>query len=536
MHCVSASLGQDCARTDSVHYSPGEFALSYPFVIWTVQRTGGTSLADLLMKMSEHQGAEHEPFNWEGYKSRQFGHVSRHWAETKDAKVLTATLREILAARHLIKHCYELHPFPFNARLMRTAAETDYRHILLLRRDDLSRLASKFIAEANGTWFKDYAAEVYAGIATRQRTLAPLPVDEVVHQYKYYQKMTARLRALFAEHAVEMREIWYEDIYVGSRETRLLNLDSLFEYLGFSTETIEAHRADIEEKIFHGGQNTGNILRFVPNLTDVRKAIGLPEPNEEKNMDLESGDQANDPSQPEFPIFADDIFTAENGFVAENGLGYDPKELHRLNARYRAFFRPNLDAIAGKAVLDLGSYDGRWSFAALEGGAARVVGVERRQDFIDRWRFIGQGGMRDRAQFICDDVFEALSKLSSSGERFDVILCLGLLYEIVDHHRLLKLMAALGPELVILDTNLIDSNEAIIRVKAADGKRNVPLSGIPSRKTLELLANDLGYEIRYEDWNPEGFAQRDGLNDYFTTNKAGVRRYSCYLSKAFSPL
>jgi len=247
--------------------------VSYPFIIWTVQRTGGTSLTELLMKMSEHRAADHEPFNWRRSKPRQFGAVARNWVETKDEATLQSALRVIFADRYLIKHCYELHGAPLSVQILRGAAKTDYRHILLLRRDELSRLASKFIAEANGTWFKDYAAEVYAGIVSHKRNLQPLPVDQVVIQFEHCRRTTDRIRQVLARLRVNKREVWYEDIYTGDRETRLSHLNDLFHFLDFTPETIAAHQTDIEEKIFGGGQNTGDILQFVPNLAEVRQAL-----------------------------------------------------------------------------------------------------------------------------------------------------------------------------------------------------------------------------------------------------------------------
>ena len=53
----------------------------------------------------------------------------------------------------------------------------------------------------------------------------------------------------------------------------MLHLDGLLEFLDFMPETIEAHRADLEDKIFNGGLKTANILPFVPNLTEVTKAL-----------------------------------------------------------------------------------------------------------------------------------------------------------------------------------------------------------------------------------------------------------------------
>src|SRR5579863_9787871 len=105
--------------------------MSHPFIIWTMQRTGGTSLTDLLLEMSEHKAAEHEPFN----RDRQFGAVTIAWAQTKDEEALRRALADLLAQRHLIKHTYELRDMQLNLALMEAAAR-DYRHIFLFRRDE----------------------------------------------------------------------------------------------------------------------------------------------------------------------------------------------------------------------------------------------------------------------------------------------------------------------------------------------------------------------------------------------------------------
>jgi hypothetical protein len=247
--------------------------VSLPFILWTMQRTGGTSLTDLLMAMSEHKSAEHEPFNWRTHKPRQFGHVAQQWVETRDHAALETALSGILAERYLIKHCYELHGALFNSRVVRAAAKTDYRHILLFRRDELSRLVSKFIAEANGTWFQDYAAKVYAGILAGKRSIKPLPVDSVVKHFEHCRSVTAQLRELLYRFNVPTREIYYEDLYLGDRAARLARLNDLFEFIGFTPETIAVHHTDIEEKIFSGGQNTADVMPFVPNLEEVKAAL-----------------------------------------------------------------------------------------------------------------------------------------------------------------------------------------------------------------------------------------------------------------------
>jgi hypothetical protein len=479
--------------------------------------------------MSEFRSAEHEPFNWRINKPRQFAAVARNWFETKDVPALQSGLKVIFAEQYLIKHCYELHGTPLNVRILRATAKTEYRHILLRRRDELSRLVSKYIAEANGTWFKDYASEVYAEIASGSRGLRPLPVEEIVATYQHVSRATARIQEVLKQLGVPWREVWYEDIYTGDRETRTEHLNALFRFLGFSSETVAAHQGEIEEKIFSSGQNTRDILRFVPNLAEVQNALanaGLsadsnpvpaaPAPNLEPEHRREGGAA---------------IFTPEKGFVEENGLGYSAKELQRHNARFQTFIQPQIALIKDARVLDLGSYDGRFSYAALESGAAQVVGIEQRQDFIDRSRFIIGGAMSERVSFIRDDMFEALPKLIADGERFDVILCLGVFYEIMDHHRLLHLMARLQPKLIVMDTNLIDSDEAVIRLKTVNGPKGDSLVGTPSRGSIELMARELRYSVRYVRWRPNAFPSQDGLHDYLSTNKVGVRRYSFYLER-----
>lgn len=247
--------------------------MSYPFVIWTMQRTGGTSLTELLMEMSEHRSAEHEPFNWARKKPRQFWPVTEAWNTTKNADVLRASLEGLFAQNYLFKHCYELLSMSFNMHLMQVAATTPYRHLLLLRRDEPARLVSKFIAESQGTWFKDYSRKVFSKVADGERGLDALPVDRVVGHYRHSQDATRFIGDTLRDLGVAPFEIYYEDLYTGSREARLGHLTALFEALGFTAEEVDRHRALIDEKIFKGGQNTRAVAPHVPNLGAVLEAL-----------------------------------------------------------------------------------------------------------------------------------------------------------------------------------------------------------------------------------------------------------------------
>ena len=248
--------------------------MSRPFFIWTMQRTGGTALADLLMEMSEHRSTEHEPFNWSRTSPRQFWPVAEAWNRSHDADELSGALETIFAQNHLIKHCYELFATPFNEHLVQALAKTGYRHIHLLRRDEYARLMSKFVAEAQGTWFRDYARKVYAEIADGRRTLEPVPIAAMVRHYHHCRRATDTVSGWLAELGTDSRLVYFEDLFEGERDARLFHLRGLLDFLGFSAEDVERHRHLIEAKIFHAGQDTrSTVAAHLPNYRDACRAL-----------------------------------------------------------------------------------------------------------------------------------------------------------------------------------------------------------------------------------------------------------------------
>ena len=255
--------------------------MSYPFIIWTLQRTGGTSLTDLLMDLSEHRRAEHEPFNWDKKQPRQFWPIAQGWNRTRDAAALARALDEVFAQRFLVKHCYELHDPGFNEHLLRAAVRAGYRQLHLLRRDEGARVISKFVAKVNGAWFKEYAAEIFAQVRDTKRRLRPLPVADIVEYYRTSKLRSDEVGRWLAEFGAEYELLYYEDLYVGGRAARLARLAGLLAFLDLPADTIDRHRERIDDKIFGGGQDTGSVLAHIPNLALVCEALaaaGCPAP------------------------------------------------------------------------------------------------------------------------------------------------------------------------------------------------------------------------------------------------------------------
>jgi len=107
------------------------------------------------------------------------------------------------------------------------------------------------------------------------------------------------------------------------------------------------------------------------------------------------------------------------------------------------------DRFAGRSVLDVGAFDGFYSFLAEERGARRVVAVDNEQyvDWVDA-RFgvelVAGAGFRAIAELADSKVdyrrMDALD-VHELDEQFDVAICFGLLHRVTDPVSLLRALA-----------------------------------------------------------------------------------------------
>jgi len=105
-------------------------------------------------------------------------------------------------------------------------------------------------------------------------------------------------------------------------------------------------------------------------------------------------------------------------------------EFHR---KLWAWMRSELDKIdfAGKTVLDIGCWDGYWSFYAEQRGASRVLASD---DKTQNWS--ANSGL-ELAKELMGSAVETRTDVSiyeaaKLGERFDIVLCMGVYYHLVD--------------------------------------------------------------------------------------------------------
>jgi SAM-dependent methyltransferase len=223
---------------------------------------------------------------------------------------------------------------------------------------------------------------------------------------------------------------------------------------------------------------------------------------------------------------------------------YTGAQLNRLNERYKRIVTMNIGHIVGKRVLDLAAHDGRWSWAALKSGASYVEGVEGRPELVALANKALSSFPSEAFRFSQGDIFDYLEKLKQTEvNRFDTILCLGIIYHINEHFRLLRLMAALKPAAIILDGALVCSDEPKItfRPEATARKLNaIPgemqgdyaLVGTLSRGLLDQWCHLNGWKLTYIPWRREDLTDTAGLRDYLVATEKPRARFTCVLTPA----
>jgi SAM-dependent methyltransferase len=202
------------------------------------------------------------------------------------------------------------------------------------------------------------------------------------------------------------------------------------------------------------------------------------------------------------------------------------------------FLRPVESELAGARVLDLGCHNGRFTHAALAAGAAHVTGVDFGRDYVDAARAIVGGSFA--ADSHAFEVSDLTAFLTRAEPRYDVILCLGILYHTLDPFEILRQCRRLAPRLVVVDCSVAVSREPAGPADAAivpdlleepfratcRERRAFALTGrdvdglwktLPSQGLLELWFDELGFA--WERVQPDFGRYSAGVGDY----KRGLR-------------
>ena len=262
-----------------------------PFVIWTLQRTGGTNLARQLFDRSgllesargktqadnpalrwlqgaDNQWKLHEPFNY-GEQGRLFGRITSDWVAGHDGESLEKATDEICSLHLPMKHCVEMVPLEVSQALADAAVRQGYRHLFLYRREGVNRLLSLHYAKLSGVWgaqFKkeDLKARIFAD---------PLPASELAAHETH---CIGRLQALWdylAGRGTGAYALAFEEIY-GTDDPSAAEdaLMPLLGHLGLS-RGIEDDRRFVAETVGGGEQGTREEYTAFLGTAELEKAL-----------------------------------------------------------------------------------------------------------------------------------------------------------------------------------------------------------------------------------------------------------------------
>lgn len=250
-----------------------------PFIIWTLQRTGGTNLMARLVELAGLRWAPHEPFN----PGRVYGSITHAWQATQDADALRQAVEAVAAKGEVIKHCVETVPWAVTEALIEATAKAGYRHLFLYRRDAVDRLLSLHFAKETGIWAQDMKAmkaltgapEIHEEITPQKQDISPLPVEKLLaHERRsvaLLEKAWHRLKALGAEPVA----LAYEEVYrAPSLQAAQAVLERVLAALGIAAPDMPAWTQAI---VGRGDQGTRDRYREIPGYPElVKRAAQLP--------------------------------------------------------------------------------------------------------------------------------------------------------------------------------------------------------------------------------------------------------------------
>jgi tRNA (mo5U34)-methyltransferase len=162
---------------------------------------------------------------------------------------------------------------------------------------------------------------------------------------------------------------------------------------------------------------------------------------------------------------------------------------HSLDAMEALLAETGLPDVQGKSVLDIGAWDGFYSFEALRRGAGRVVALDHYVWFLDLaeqqryWRecreqgrvpepyheipglwqpdrLLGKQGFDTANRALGDRVESVVGEFATMDlaplGQFDVVLFLGVLYHLEDPFEAIKRLAGLTREVAVISTQAIE--------------------------------------------------------------------------------
>lgn len=153
-----------------------------------------------------------------------------------------------------------------------------------------------------------------------------------------------------------------------------------------------------------------------------------------------------------------------------------------------------------KKVLDLACSDGYFSMEASKNGASYVEGIDLDEERIERANYVKNYYNYKNIDFKIKDVY----KIDFTKQKYDIIMCLGLLHRIPDIDGLIEKICS-SDALLIIETKILNSKKPNLLKKPNKTKLNDLniLYHVPSYLYLEQHLKKHGYNNIQFDIHPE---------------------------------
>lgn len=142
----------------------------------------------------------------------------------------------------------------------------------------------------------------------------------------------------------------------------------------------------------------------------------------------------------------------------------------------------------GKSVLDVGCNAGFFSFVAADRGARDIVALDYNEGYVEQAKFCNEV-RGDNIDFRVGNVHD----IGSLGRKFDITLCIGLLYHVPDIMGAITRIGQVTKELAIVESAIHPGNNDLPLVRVVEGKGRMPGTWHPNMTALEFMFKKVGF-------------------------------------------
>ena len=370
--------------------------------------------------------------------------------------------------------------------LLEVLAPTSY--IYISRQDRIAQAVSMAKALQTDAW-------------TSRMEEGPKPVlfydrEMIAHCLVDIEQQDATWRRWFETHKITPFQVTYDELTADAARV----VRSFVEYLGVQND--ERDEVDIPPARKQADETN---QEWIERFEREENALGRSQQSDAGVSAVAAAEAEVSPDAHFFDRYNRVVKSIPTGAASATGF----LDLIRSRRRYDAIVARNQDLYRNARVLDVMSAYGLWSLAALDAGAAHVVGVEASQPMVEAAAntFRDCGVAPDAYRFINADFFDAIQTFEP--EFFDLILCQAF-FEQCNILQFFRQLHRLRPKQVILDTGIVIGEGPIARFRLEIGD----ILAAPNHALVMSLCDAFDFRWRLTDWRAAGIVDWTGIHDY----------------------